>query len=83
MPDRCRSIRIAAHWKEKMAAKTKARFIEPMLLLRAETLPEGEPWLYEIKFHGYRVLAVRSGGVTRLLTRNDKDYTAHYPAIPC
>src|SRR5215472_4634805 len=62
-------------------AVTKAEFIEPMLLLRGETLPEGRQWLYEIKLDGYRILAVKTGGKARLLTRNNKDYTGHYPAI--
>jgi ATP-dependent DNA ligase len=35
-------------------AKTRARFIEPMLLVRTEKLPEGADWLYEIKLDGYR-----------------------------
>lgn len=26
----------------------EARFIEPMLLLPAQTLPEGDGWLYEL-----------------------------------
>jgi hypothetical protein len=26
----------------------KARFIDPMLLLRTERLPEGSDWLYEL-----------------------------------
>jgi ATP-dependent DNA ligase len=34
----------------------KARFIEPMLLLRKERLPEGPEWLLELKFDGYRAL---------------------------
>jgi hypothetical protein len=25
-----------------------AKFIEPMLLLRTEKLPEGDPWAYEL-----------------------------------
>jgi ATP-dependent DNA ligase len=28
---------------------TKASFIEPMLLLRVESLPEGDGWEYELK----------------------------------
>jgi hypothetical protein len=28
--------------------KTRATFVEPMLLLLTEKLPEGEDWLYEI-----------------------------------
>ena len=37
-------------------AKTNARFIEPMLLLRTEKLRPGADWLYEIKLDGYRTL---------------------------
>ena len=33
----------------KSMPKAKAAFIEPMLLLRTETLPEGAEWLYELK----------------------------------
>jgi hypothetical protein len=32
-------------------------FIEPMLLLRKDKLPEAKSWLYEIKLAGYRALA--------------------------
>jgi ATP-dependent DNA ligase len=31
-----------------------------MLLLRAEWLPEGPDWLYELKLDGYRALAIKS-----------------------
>jgi bifunctional non-homologous end joining protein LigD len=72
---------VAGTRKKDTTAKIKAGFIEPMLLLRTERLPEGAQWLYEIKFDGYRVLALKSGGNTRLLTRNNKDYTARYPMI--
>jgi hypothetical protein len=30
------------------SAQTKARFIEPMLLLRTNRLPEGDAWEYEV-----------------------------------
>ena len=33
----------------------KASFIELMLLLRTEKLPEGPEWVYELKLDGYRV----------------------------
>lgn len=34
------------------AVKTKARFVEPMLLQRTEKLSEGGFWSYELKLDG-------------------------------
>jgi ATP-dependent DNA ligase len=59
----------------------KARFVEPMLLLRKEKLPEGDSWLYEIKLDGYRALAIKTGGRVQLRSRNDNDFSLRYPGI--
>jgi ATP-dependent DNA ligase len=41
-----------------MPAKTKGRFIDPMLLLRTDSLPnDGDRWEYQLKFDGYRAIA--------------------------
>jgi bifunctional non-homologous end joining protein LigD len=65
-----------------VAARVKARFIEPMLLLRAETLPD-EParWAYQLKLDGYRAVAFKTGGKLHLRSRNNNDFTVRYPAI--
>jgi DNA ligase D-like protein (predicted ligase) len=59
----------------------QACYIDPMLLLRTDKLPEGEGWLYEVKFDGYRALAIKTGGQIRLRSRNDNDFTRRYPGV--
>ncbi len=43
--------------------------------------PEGDQWLHEIKFDGYRLLAFCSGGEVRLRTRNGNDWTSKFPSL--
>ena len=61
--------------------QTKAHFIEPMLLLRTNRLPEGAGWEYEVKLDGYRAIAFRSGGHVHLRSRNNKDFSGKYSGI--
>jgi bifunctional non-homologous end joining protein LigD len=62
--------------------KAKATFIEPMLLLRTEKLPDDPVnWLVELKSDGYRAIAFKSGGKIHLRSRNDKDFALRYPSI--
>jgi ATP-dependent DNA ligase len=46
--------------------KIKTEFIQPMLLLRTERLPEGPNWFYELKLDGYRALAIKTDGKIQL-----------------
>lgn len=65
----------------KTENSVKAEFIEPMLLLRKEKLPEGSAWLYEIKLDGYRAIAFKSAGKVQLRSRNNNDFSLRYPGI--
>ena len=64
-----------------MVLMSRAMFVEPMLLLRAESLPEGREWTYELKLDGYRALAIKADGKLQLRSRNDKSFNERYPAI--
>jgi bifunctional non-homologous end joining protein LigD len=44
-------------------------------------LPTGHDWLYEAKFDGYRIVAVKDGGRVWLFSRRANDLTAWYPTI--
>ena len=52
-----------------------------MLLLRADSLPNGEQWLYELKLDGYRAIAFKKNGAVHLRSRNDNDFNVRYPAV--
>lgn len=40
------------------------------------TVPEGDDWLYELKYDGYRIVAYAEGNSVRLMTRNGNDYSS-------
>jgi bifunctional non-homologous end joining protein LigD len=44
-------------------------------------LPEGDDWLYEVKFDGYRALLLKNGDAVQIRSRNDKDLTNAYQAV--
>ena len=46
-----------------------------------DAAPEGDQWLHEIKYDGYRMMARLDGGAVKLLTRTGLDWTHKYPAI--
>jgi ATP-dependent DNA ligase len=55
-----------------MAAKRKAGFVEPMLLLRTDHLPDdGERGADQLKVDGYRAIAFKSDGKIYLRSRID------------
>jgi bifunctional non-homologous end joining protein LigD len=60
----------------KSRSSTPARlpeFVEPMKAKLVESMPSGGGWFFEIKFDGYRALALRGVSETLILSRNQKD----------
>jgi bifunctional non-homologous end joining protein LigD len=56
-------------------------FVEPMKAKLVADAPGGGGWLYEIKFDGFRALALRGSDEARLLSRNNKDLGAKFPEV--
>jgi bifunctional non-homologous end joining protein LigD len=46
-----------------------------------DRLPEGDEWMYEVKFDGYRALLLKNGDRVQIRSRNDKDLTITYPTV--
>ena len=56
-------------------------FTPPMLATLTKQVFSDPAWVYEPKLDGQRSLLWRRGATVRLLTRNEKDRTAHYPDL--
>ncbi|MBP0615466.1 DNA ligase D [Jiella mangrovi] len=54
---------------------------KPQLATLVDEPPKGEAWLHEIKFDGYRLLGLVSGGDVRLVTRNGHDWTGKFSRL--
>jgi len=59
----------------------KARFIDPMKAKLVETPPAGDNWIYELKFDGFRVEAIKDGARVKLLSRNENDLTKKFDQV--
>ena len=55
--------------------------IKPQLAAFSDKAPEGDEWLHEIKYDGYRLLARIEDGTVRLITRGGLDWTAKFSEL--
>jgi bifunctional non-homologous end joining protein LigD len=56
-------------------------FVEPQLATLVEKPPEGDGWIFEIKFDGYRTEIAASGADVRAYTRSGLDWTERFPNV--
>ncbi|HEX4297464.1 MAG TPA: DNA ligase D, partial [Devosia sp.] len=55
--------------------------MKPQLAAESDEPVKGEGWLHEIKFDGYRTIALVEAGKVRLLTRTGIDWTDRYGVL--
>jgi bifunctional non-homologous end joining protein LigD len=75
--------------KKRAPAKTPASilqratpaFMTPMAAQVVKHLPEGDDWIYELKFDGYRALILKDGERVEIRSRKDKHLTTMYPGV--
>jgi bifunctional non-homologous end joining protein LigD len=53
----------------------------PQLAMLVDAPPDGDRWLHEIKYDGYRIGCVIDKKGVRLISRNGKDWTDVFPSI--
>jgi len=59
----------------------KPRFIEPMKAKLVEKPPATDDWVYELKFDGIRLIAIKADKRVSLLSRNENELSGRFPAI--
>lgn len=62
-------------------AKLDEKYFRPQLATLADNIPSAKAWVFESKFDGYRILAVREKGKIKLFSRNGKDWTHRFENI--
>ncbi len=62
-------------------AAARLKFVEPMKAAVAAAPPYNGLWLYEVKFDGFRVLAIKNGKEVELWSRNQKSLNERFPAV--
>jgi ATP-dependent DNA ligase len=55
--------------------------IEPMLAKLARAIPDGEGWLYEPKWDGFRCIVFRDGERLELISRKLRPLTRYFPEL--
>jgi bifunctional non-homologous end joining protein LigD len=46
-----------------------------------DDVPDGDDWIFEVKFDGYRAISAVRGEKARIFTRGGLDWTSHFPSV--
>lgn len=80
-PQRKESARPATEIHPAAVPAKLPAFVDPELTTLVDAVPEGEEWLYEIKFDGYRALCRIESGQARFFTREGNDWTERFGVL--
>ena len=61
--------------------KAMPRTVEVQLATLTEQAPQGEDWIHEIKFDGYRMICRIDHGKIELISRNDQNWTSRLQSV--
>ncbi len=84
-PDPLPLARASASTSDATLAKTTRQRMpasyQPQLATLVSHAPDGDQWLSELKYDGYRALAQVRKGKVKMLTRNGHDWSAKWPGL--
>jgi bifunctional non-homologous end joining protein LigD len=79
-----RRKKLAQHASKATGARTSppsANFFKPELARLRELPPQGDEWLHEVKWDGYRILTTIANGVVQMWSRNGLPWNKQVPEI--
>lgn len=79
-----KDISVSANLKKALKSLAKTRMpiaYQPQLATLVTHAPEGEEWLSELKYDGYRALTQIHQGKVKMFSRNGHDWSAKWPAL--
>jgi DNA ligase D len=83
-PDKSADKKVARIKAARIAGAVRAEMpsrVAPQLATQTDSPPEGDDWVHEIKYDGYRTICLVENGKARLFTRNQHDWTHRYGAV--